>query len=366
MSKINFKTKFIFISFIIILISKAGFTSNCQVERNLKVGMIPNNFIDYQHYLYYTLGNYALINGIDFELSFVNFDIDEYDIIFGEYKDLNKLNKRPIDIPISLNKFYEDNQIIITDNIYPLDLDTLILLSHTNEKIFNLEELTQQYDSTKYTTAIPILNDEILLKLLSNGLKKENIMIDEINSEYLLNLLKRLQVNSNKYIYNANYQEIYNSFEDNENIFTLFSDGILLYKNANYKTFALFPETNFLWNEELGIFSNNSSTPASFFGFSAYVLNKDKIGFLCYLTEENVRLNTFKNFNLGISPLSIYELKNIKEKLSIDHIELLKNKNLNIFDPFEKKNYSNIENFEKIILGNIKYNDFIFKENYLN
>ena len=42
-------------------------SDNCISENNIKIGLINNEFIDYQYYLYYELGNYARENDIDFE-----------------------------------------------------------------------------------------------------------------------------------------------------------------------------------------------------------------------------------------------------------------------------------------------------------
>ena len=49
------------------------------------------------------------------------------------------------------------------------------------------------------------------------------------------------------------------SYENKENLFTLFSDGILFYKNLQISNFNLFPQNNFIWNEDLGMFSNSSN-----------------------------------------------------------------------------------------------------------
>lgn len=354
------------IIFVVNFSIKLAISSECEIKNNLRVGIIPNDFTDYKHYLYYTLGDYSLINDINFDIGVVDYNLDEFDIIFGEFRELNKLSKSKIEIPNKLKEFYEENKITINNNIYPLDLDTLILLSHTNRKVSNLEDLTSIYDSARYTTAIPLLSNDIFLKLIINGLKREDYISYDANNEYFIDALKKIQINSNKNILNANNQELYNSYEDKENIFTLFSDGILLYKNINYQTFDLFPETRYLWNEEMGIFDINTKSPISFFGFSALVLNKNQIGFLCYLTEENIRMNTFKNFNIGISPLSLNEVKKIKDNLSDKHIEILEKKNLYILNPYQEVNELVIKNLKRIILGQMEYKDLLNKKDYLN
>ena len=334
------------------LISQISNSKDCNYKESLKVGIIPNNYVDYQHYLYYTLGNYSLRNNIEFEINNVDFDLDEYDILFGEYKDLIKLSKFKVDIPEKIEIFYEKNNISIVDNIFPLDLDTLILLTKSNIDINSLEDLVAYNHPIRYTTALPILSDDTFLKLLSFSLKNDFIEFNHNNTEYLVSLFKELHSNFNKNIINSTYLELYNSFEDRENIYTLFSDGILLNKNINYENFILFPNPKYIWNENKGIFdNNNNSLPISFYGFSAYVNNSNQIGFLCYLVEEEIRLNTFRNFNNGISPLSSKELEKIKDQLSTKHIEILDKKNQQILNPFIRNDQKNIDELIDIILN---------------
>ena len=40
-----------------------------------------------------------------------------------------------------------------------------------------------------------------------------------------------------------------NSHDRSENLFTLFSDGTLLYKDIKFETFQLFPQKNLVWNK---------------------------------------------------------------------------------------------------------------------
>ena len=69
-------SKIIFFS--LFLFSKTIFASEeCSNEKNLKIGLINNDYIDYQYYLYYELGNYVKENNIDFELAFIDQNIDK-------------------------------------------------------------------------------------------------------------------------------------------------------------------------------------------------------------------------------------------------------------------------------------------------
>ena len=121
--------------------------------------------------------------------------------------------------------------------------------------------------------------------------------------------MKKLYSNANKNILDANFLELYNSYESKENLFTLFSDGIILYKNLQDSYFNIFPQNKFKRNEDLGVFDNISdSVPYSYYGFSAFINNTNQIGILCHLTKQEVRNNTFRNFNLQISPLSMNDM----------------------------------------------------------
>ena len=55
----------------------------CASPSTLKVGLLDDSFIDYKHYLYYELGNYALNENIDFEFKYVDGNVDQFDLIFG-------------------------------------------------------------------------------------------------------------------------------------------------------------------------------------------------------------------------------------------------------------------------------------------
>ena len=88
-------------------------SEECSSENNIRVGLIKNDFIDYQYYLYYELGNYAQVNNLEFELDIVDKNIDEFDIIFGEFNQLKNLSIKEISLPNQIKKFYKDNGLEI-------------------------------------------------------------------------------------------------------------------------------------------------------------------------------------------------------------------------------------------------------------
>jgi len=340
-------------------------SEECINKKNLKIGLINNDYIDYQYYLYYELGNYVQKNDIDFELAFVDQNIDEFDIVFGEFNQLKNLSIKEISLPNQIKKFYEDNGLDIKNNILPLDLDTLIVLSNQTSSIKNLEELSIIYSPIKYTFGMNFNNNEHLSKLILFSSHQQITDLKSHTVESTLSSLNKLYSNTNKNILDANFLELYNSYESKENLFTLFNDGILLYKNLQDSYFNIFPQNKFKWNEDLGVFDNISdSVPYSYYGFSAFINNTNQIGILCHLTKQEVRNNTFRNFNLQISPLSMSELKSF-ENLPAGYEEIVNLKNKNIID--EKQNIlSQIDIIRDVIFGNQRYGDLIESNNYLN
>ena len=340
-------------------------SEECSNEKNLKIGLINNDYIDYQYYLYYELGNYVQQNDIDFELSFVDQNIDEFDIVFGEYNQLKNLSTKEISLPNQIKNFYEDNGLDIKNNILPLDLDTLVVLSNQASSLKNLEELSNIFSPIKYTFGMNFNNNEHLSKLISFSSHQQMSDLESHTVESTLSSLNKLYSNTNKNILDANFLELYNSFESKENLFTLFNDGILLYKNLQDSYFNIFPQNKFKWNEDLGVFNNISdSVPYSYYGFSAFINNTNQIGILCHLTKQEVRNNTFRNFNLQIGPLSMSELKSF-EKLPAGYEEIVNLKNKNIID--EKQNIlSQIDIIRDVIFGNQSYGDLIESNNYLD
>ena len=355
----------IFYIFIFIISKPILASEECSIENNLKVGLMSNDFIDYKYYLYYEIGNFAKENNVEFEIGIVDKNIDEFDIIFGEFSQLKRLSISEISLPDQIKKFYKDNGLEINKNILPLDLDTLIVLSNENYSLKNLNELSNLYSPIKYTFGMNFNNNDELSKLILFSSKQEIIKIETNTIESTLSSFNKLYSNANKNILDANFLELYNSHENKENLFTLFSDGILLYKNLQDSYFNLFPQNNYKWNEDLGKFNKNSnSIPFSYYGFSAFVNNSKQIGLLCHFTKMKIRENAFKNFNLQISPISINELKNFIN-LPIGYEEIINLKNKNIID-IDKNLLAQIDLIRDIIFGNQNYSDLIERNNYLN
>ena len=116
---------------------------------------------------------------------------------------------------------------------------------------------------------------------------------------------------------------------------------------------------------DLGVFDNISdAVPYSYYGFSAFINNTNQIGILCHLTKQEVRNNTFSNFNIQISPLSMSELKSF-ENLPAGYEEIVNFNNTNIID-YEQNILSQIDLIKDIIFGNQRYRDLIESDNYLN
>jgi len=340
-------------------------SEECSNEKNLKIGLINNDYIDYQYYLYYELGNYVQENNIDFELAFVDQNIDEFDIVFGEFNQLKNLSIKEISLPHQIKKFYTDNGLDIKHNILPLDLDTLVVLSNQNFSLKNLEELSNIFSPIKYTFGMNFNNNEYLAKLILFSSHQKTIDFESHIIESTISSLNKLYSNANKNILDANFLELYNSFESKENLFTLFSDGIILYKNLQDSYFNIFPQNRNNWNEDLGVFEDISeSVPYSYYGFSAFINNTNQIGLLCHLTKQEVRNNTFRNFNLQISPLSMSELKSFKN-LPVGYEKIVQFKNKNIID-FNLTLFSELNLIRDIIFSNSSYEDVADSNNYLN
>ena len=341
-------------------------SDECIGEKNIKIGIMNNDYIDYRYYLYYELGNYAQENSINFEINIVDKNIDDFDIIFGEYNELKKnFSTTQILLPDKIKKFYEDNGLDIKNNILPLDLDTLIILSNQSYSLKNLEELSNFYSPIKYTFAMSFNNNDELPKLIQLSSHQDTLKLESHTIESTLSLFNKIYNNSNKNILDANYDELYNSYENKENLFTLFSDGVMLYKNLENSYFNLFPQNKFIWNEKLGVFSEiSNSIPYSYYGFSAYINNTNQIGLICHFTKDEVRKNTFKNFNLQISPISMSELRNL-ENLPIGYEKIIELKNKYIIE-INQNLSSQINLVRDIIYEKQNYRDLIKSDIYLN
>ncbi len=364
-SIINFKFYLIF--FLLLIISNNSNSKECLIKKELNIGFIENSYIDYKYYLYYALGDYSLSNDIKFTISEVNQNANEFDIIFGEYRDLEKLSINQTQIPDKILNFYNDNEIEIIGNLLPLDLDTFILLSTDNDQRYTFEEFSELYNPIKYTLGMSFQNKEDIINLLIYHLGQPSININSLSFEQIADLFIKTYENLNKNILNNNFLEVYNSFENSENVYTLFSDGILLNKNTNFESFQLFPKSKYIWRDKEGTFMENSEIiPLSFYGFSAYLNNFKSSSFLCYLIDEKVRLKAFKDFNIQLSPLSIDEVKNIQDELPKNYIKILESKNKNIFKPNYSLEYKKYDLFLDVIFNQKKFEDTFYNLDYLN
>ena len=360
----NFQIYFLFILFFII---KTLSGNECGTNSPLKIGLIENDYINYEYYLYYELGNFAVDKNLEFEIQKVENNVNEFDIIFGEYYDLIKLSQNKVNYPTSIKNYYSENNIELSNNIFPLDLDTFILISKNIEKkINNLEDLSKYYDPIRYTLGINFKLQNEVSKIISYNTGYTDFNLEIIENETLLNLFGKAYKNLNKNILSSDFLETYNSYENGENVYTLFNDGILLNKNFKYQTYQLFPQSKYKWNRDEGIFLEKSETvPYSYYGFSAYLNNTNEFGFLCHLIKDDVRNNSFKNFNIALSPLSANEVKGY-EKLPEGYVEILNSKNQNILN-ISLENFSHkYELLKDIVFGNQEYQKSIKTNDYLN
>ena len=364
-SLINFKGLLIF--FLLFIISNKSNSNECLTKKELKIGLIENDYIDYKYYLYYVLGEYSLINDIEFTISEVNQNANEFDIIFGEFRDLAKLSLNQIQIPNKVLNFYNDNEVEIMGNLFPLDLDTFILLSQDDYEKLTFEELSELYNPIKYTLGMSFKTKEDIINLIIYHLEQPSINLNSLTFELTTDLFSKTFENLNKNIINNNFLEVFSSYENSENVYTLFSDGILLNKNIDFRSFQLFPKSKYIWDSDEGVFKESiESKPLSFYGFSAYLNNSQGSGFLCYLIDEEVRLKAFRDFNIQLSPLSINEVRSIEDDLPDYYKKILENKNKNVLKPnysLENKNY---DLFSGLIFGKYEYDDIIDNQDYLN
>ena len=362
------KNSIVFLIFFLLLIfQKNSIANECLIKKELNIGFIENNYIDYKYYLYYALGEYSLINDVEFTITEVNQNANEFDIIFGEFRDLAKLSLNQTQVPNKVLNFYNDNEVEVMGNIFPLDLDTFILLSQDNYEKLNFEEFSELYNPIKYTLGMSFKTEEDIINLILYHLEQPSINVNSLSFELTADLFSKTYQNLNKNIVNNNFLEVFNSYENSENVYTLFSDGILLNKNIEFRSFQLFPKSKYIWDSDEGVFKKNKdSKPLSFYGFSAYLNNSQSSGFLCYLIDEEVRLKAFRDFNIQLSPLSINEVRSIEDDLPDNYKKILENKNKNVLKPnysLENKNY---DLFSGLIFGKYKYDDIMDNQDYLN
>ncbi len=357
----------IYFLFILLFIIKTLSGNECETSSPLKIGLIDNDYINYEYYLYYELGNFAINKNLEFEIQNVENNVNEFDIIFGEYYDLIKLSQNKVNYPSSIKDYYSENNIKLSNNIFPLDLDTFILISkNIEEKVNNLEDLSKYYDPIKYTLGINFKLKNEVSKIIAYNTGRTEFDLEIIENEALLNLFGKVYKNLNKNILSSDFLETYSSYESGENVYTLFNDGVLLNKNFKYQTYQLFPQSKYKWSRDEGIFLESSETiPYSYYGFSAYLNNTNEFGFLCHLIKNDVRKNSFKNFNIALGPLSANEVKGYEE-LPEGYIEVLNSKNQNILN-INYKNFSQkYELLKSIIFGNHSYQKSIETNEYLN
>lgn len=359
--------KILLLILLVILFNKQIFAKECKFENNIKIGLIKNDYINYQYYLSYMIDKYSLKNSINFDLMEVDANIDEFDIIFGEYKDLKKLSLRDIQLPTKLESYYQENNIIIDNNILPLDLDTFILLTKNNLEKSSFEQLSNYYDLTKYTLGMRFNEQHDFINFLFYNLDQKGIDINSLSFEKFIGSFNKLYKNLNKTILKADYDGIYNSFEVSENIYTLFSDGILLYKDIEYSNFQLFPKSKYIWDEHKGVYiSNLEFKPISFYGFSAYINNINNIDFVCYLTSKEARFKAFRDFNIQISPLSNKEIKLTGIKIPKKYQNILNEKYKFITKPNYEIDNKNLKLINEVVTNNNDLIEYINTNNYLN
>ena len=365
--KFTNNSKVFLIFFLLLIFQKNSIANECLIKKELNIGFIENNYIDYKYYLYYALGDYSLINDVEFTISEVNQNANEFDIIFGEFRDLAKLSLNQTQVPNKVLNFYNDNEVEVMGNIFPLDLDTFILLSQDDYEKLNFEEFSELYNPIKYTLGMSFKTKEDIINLITYHLEKPSINVDSLSFELSADLFSKTYQNLNKNIINNNFLEVFNSYENSENVYTLFSDGILLNKNIDFRSFQLFPKSKYIWDSDKGVFKESiESKPLSFYGFSAYLNNSQGSGFLCYLIDEEVRLKAFRDFNIQLSPLSINEVRSIEDDLPDNYKKILENKNKNVLKPNYSSENKNYDLFSGLIFGKYKYDDIIDNQDYLN
>ena len=108
--KLRINLNVFFIIFSLLLFSKNIISNECLLKKDLNIGLIENDYIDYKYYLYYALGEYSLINDVEFKISEVDQNADEFDIIFGEFRDLQKLSLNQIIIPNKVLQYQQATQ----------------------------------------------------------------------------------------------------------------------------------------------------------------------------------------------------------------------------------------------------------------
>ncbi len=357
---------FLFVFFTIIYVKHLS-AEDCPIKSKIKVGILGNDFIDYRYYIYYVLDKYSLEYNVEYEFEDVKNNPDNFDIIFGEYNDLSNLSVRKISLPSKISDFLDKNQIQINNNLIPLDLDTFVLLSKKSDEVINFEDFSNFFSSVKYTLGMSFKNDNHLLNLLKYTLEEENINPENLSFESNMNLFSTVFKNSNKNLIESNYYEVFSSYENNENIFTLFNDGILLYKDIEFKTYQLFPKSKFKWDQSNGLFINyDNFKPYSFYGLSAYVNNTNNIGLVCYILNSEIRIKGFTEFNIQLSPFSNEDIYTLENKITDEYQKILSEKNKYIHNDINFENNLDSGKIRNIIFNKLKFSELYEINNYLN
>jgi len=326
------------------------------IKDNISVHLISDGFYNYKGFLHYSLGKFSTDNKKKYNLNVAN-ELDLIgigsDIIFGEYNELKKIisNEKKLITPDYIKEFYTKNKIKNSEennNLYPLDLDTFVLISKNQMKNIKYEEdIFDFINPNKYTLSQSFYSENETIKffnylLMYNEMNFENPFLESI----LFNQKKKYSaVNKNTFL--GDYEEIIASFHNNENLYTLLPDG---YAYKEGLDFINYPNSRLVWNKNSGKFEvNEIKNTTSFFGFSALVNKKNGYNFLCYLIKKEIRNDLLMSFDLGVSPLSINDTIN-PEAISIKYLKLLELKNLNIKKLNTNNTIADQSNFHKNII----------------
>lgn len=360
--------KFVLIILIVYLNIPKTFAINDLKDIELiKVALIKDEFKDYKNYIEYELSSYSSEKKIEYQLIETDNLENEnnFDIIFGEYNSLTKYSKNVKEMNLCQTKFYEKNNIEISEDIFPIDLDSYLIFSNKyKKKIQSFQDLSKLIDPLKYTIGFSLVKknfvEDIFIFSSPNNLE---VLYEDIIFLSNYSLLSRLNKNINKFTINSDHYDLYNSYINNENLFTIFEDGIILNKDFKYQYYQLFPQSNYQWDDEMGIFKKiDKLNQVSFFGLSVKLINDEYSDFFCFLTRNDRRKNAFENFNLGISPLSRNEVLNIS--VSEEYLKILDRKKNNIINLSDE--YKNIFTNNNYIETKMKKINDYMSLNYLN
>ena len=347
---------------------------NCPISNeNISVHLITDGYYNYEDYLHYSLGKFSTQNKKQYTLTTskeFNLKTMSNDIIFGEFNELRKIinEEKNLITPDFIGNFYIKNEItnpFQDNNLYPLDLDTYILVSKEEiNDIKNEEDIYNFVDVSKYTISQSFYSRNETINffsylLMGNGMDFKNPFFESIlyNQKYKYSLL-------NKNTFLGSYEEVINSYNNNENLYTVLPDGFAYHEKNN---FINYPNSEVIWDNNIGQFKiNDIENIESFFGFSALVNKKKGFDFLCNITKIDAREIILKDFNLGISPLSTNDVLNINQiSPKYKKILKLKSKNINNLDLVNTGLYD--ENFHKnIIKFMISQSDLILNDSQIS